>query len=216
MMRMWRRVGRGIGACVLVASPMLAGGAAYDDFINAVRIGNAGEVVRWLRRSMDPDSVDPTGMPVLLLAARGGQLDVVKALAEARANLEKTNANRETAMMLAAIGGHREVVEYLIGRGAQVNRPGWTALIYAAANGHRRVVELLLEHHAYIDAAPPNGVTALMMAARGGHLETVKLLLEEGADPTLKNDLGQTAADWAVMTKNTDIADLIRAQVKGR
>jgi len=214
--RFLRGIGRGFGACILAVAPMLAGAAAYDDFINAVRLGNAGEVVRWLRRSMDPDSVDPTGMPVLLIAARGGQLEVVKALTEARANLEKTNATRETAMMLAAIGGHHEVVEYLIARGAQVNRPGWTALIYAATNGHRRVVELLLENHAYIDAAPPNGVTALMMAARGGHLETVKLLLEEGADPTLKTDLGQTALDWALMAKNTDAAELIRTKVKGR
>jgi ankyrin repeat protein len=44
----------------------------------------------------------------------------------------------------------------------------------------------------------------------------VKLLLEEGADPTLQTDLGQTAADWALMTKNTEIADLIRAKTKGR
>jgi hypothetical protein len=203
-------------ACAFAAGSCTAVAAAYDDFINAVRNGNGAEVAQWLRRGMDANSVDPTGMPVLLLAARSGQLEVVKALADARADLDRTNANRETAMMLAAIGGHHKVVEYLISREAQVNKPGWTALIYAATNGHRGIVELLLENHAYIDAAPPNGVTALMMAARGGHVDTVKLLLEEGADPTLKTDLGQTAVEWALMTKNTEIADLIRAKSKGR
>jgi len=209
----FRRV---FAACVFAAGSSAAVAAAYDDFINAVRNGNGADVVQWLRRGMDANSVDPTGVPVLLLAARGGQLDVVKALADARAGLDRTNANGETAMMLAAIGGHRSVVEYLISREAQVNKPGWTALIYAATNGHHGIVELLLENHAYIDAAPPNGVTALMMAARGGHLETVKLLLEEGADPTLKTDLGQTAVDWAMMSRNSDIAGLIRAKAKGR
>lgn len=212
----WAGYSRIFAACVLATGAVTAVAAAYDDFINAVRNGNGGDVVQWLKRGMDANSVDPTGMPVLLVAARGGQVEVVKALADARADLDKTNANGETAMMLAAIGGHRTVVEFLITREAQVNKPGWTALIYAATNGHRGIVELLLENHAYIDSAPPNGVTALMMAARGGHLDTVKVLLEEGADPTLKTDLGQTAVDWALMTKNTEIADLIRAKAKGR
>jgi ankyrin repeat protein len=108
------------------------------------------------------------------------------------------------------------VVEFLIAREARINHPGWTPLIYAATTGHTDIVGILLENHAYIDSAPDNGVTALMMAARGGHLETVKLLLEEGADPTLRNDLGQSAADWAMLSRNTDIAELISAKAKGR
>ena len=203
-------------ALTLSLCSSLAVGAAYDDFINAIKNGNSREVAQWLRRGMDANSVDPGGMPVLLLAARSGNLDVVKALAEGKADLDRLNANGESAMMMAAIAGHKSVVEYLIAREAQVNKPGWTALIYAATNGHRAIVDLLLENHAYIDAAPANGVTALMMAARGGHADTVKLLLDEGADPTLQNDLGQSAVDWALMTRNTDIAELIRAKAKGR
>jgi ankyrin repeat protein len=216
MNKFWRRLADASAAVVIAMCSCLATAAAYDDFINAVRNGDGAEVAQWLRRGIDANSVDPTGMPVLLLAARSGNLEVVKALAEAKADLDRLNANRESAMMLAAIGGHKSVVEFLIAREAQVNKPGWTALSYAATNGHRAIVELLLESHAYIDAAPENGVTALMMAARGGHRDTVKLLLDEGADPTLKNDLGQSAVDWALMTRNTDIADMIRAKARGR
>jgi len=216
MNEFWRGVAQTCLGVAVALGSCLAAAAAYDDFINAVKNGNSGEVAQWLRRGMDANSVDPTGMAVLLLAARNGNLEVVKALAEAKADLDRLNANRESAMMLAAIGGHKNVVEFLIAREAQVNKPGWTALSYAATNGHRAIVELLLENHAYIDAAPANGVTALMMAARGGHRDTVMLLLDEGADPTLKNDLGQTAVDWALMARNTDIADMIRAKARGR
>jgi ankyrin repeat protein len=207
---------KSLAVILLMACVCAAQAAAYDDFLNAVKTGNAGEVEQWLRRGIDPDTVDPTGAPVLHLAARGGYVEVVKALVNARADLDKRNPNRESAIMLAAFGGHRSVVEFLIAREARINHPGWTPLIYAATTGHTDIVGILLENHAYIDSAPDNGVTALMMAARGGHLETVKLLLEEGADPTLRNDLGQSAADWAMQSRNTDIAELISAKAKGR
>ena len=53
-----------------------------------------------------------------------------------------------------------------------------------------------------------------MMAARGGHIAVIKFLLEEGADASLKNDRGETALDWALQTRNTDIAALIAAKPK--
>ena len=188
--------------------------AAYDDFLNAVKNGNAHEVAQWLNRGLDANSVDPAGQTVLHLAARGGSLDVVKVLAGARANVDRRNANGETAIMLAALGGHRSVVEFLISMEAQINQPGWTALLYAATNGHLEIVKILVENHAYIDSSPYNGLTPLMMATRGGHLSVVKFLLEEGADASLKNDRGETALDWAQQTRNTDIAASIAAKLK--
>ncbi|MFN0164560.1 MAG: ankyrin repeat domain-containing protein [Burkholderiales bacterium] len=186
----------------------------YDDFLNAVKRADVGTVTRLLRRGMDANTVDPTGQPALHLAARYGSLEVVKTLVAARADIDRRNAAGESAVMLAALAGHLAVVEFLVGKEAQINHPGWTPLIYAAANGHRKIVEILLENHAYIDSSSSAGITSLMMAARGGHLEVVKFLIEEGADVDVKNDQDQTAADWAELTRNTDIAKLIRAKMK--
>ena len=186
-------IGRVLLAMALALGPVAGFAAAYDDFLNSVKSGNAAEVSQWLRRGMDADTVDPDGQTVLHLAARMGALEVVKTLVASKANIDKRNGHAETAIMLAAIGGHRPVVDFLLSRDAQINHPGWTPLLYAATNGHTGIVSILLENHAYIDSSPENGVTSLMMAARGGHLETVKLLLEEGADATLKNDRGETA-----------------------
>ena len=191
-----------------------ASGAAYDDFLNAVKTSDVRVATQLLRRGIDPNTVDPTGQPALHLAAREGSLDIVKLLADARADLDKRNSTNESAIMLAALAGHRTVVEFLLSREAQINHPGWTPIIYAASNGHTDIIKVLIENHAYIDSSSTNGLTSLMMASRGGHLQAVKLLLDEDADANLKNDRGETALDWALRAKNTDIAALLREKMK--
>jgi len=64
---------------------------------------------------------------------------------------------------------------------------------------------------AEINARTENGSTALFFAARFGHIEVIKLLLKNKADPTLANENGDTAIDWALKSDSTDIADLLRA-----
>ena len=55
-----------------------------------------------------------------------------------------------------------------------------------------------------------------MMAARYGTPEVVKLLLEEGADPTLRNEQGLTALDFAVRAERQDAAALIGNALRTR
>ena len=47
----------------------------------------------------------------------------------------------------------------------------------------------------------------LMMAAGSGRVSTVKLLLDEGADATLKNNVGMTALDFAQQAGQTYVLD---------
>ena len=134
--------------CLVALISMPAAAAAYDDFISAVKAGNGSEIVSWLKRGMDPNTLDPTGQPVLHLAARDGVLAAVQALAIADIDLNRRNAAGESAMMLAALQGHLDVVRFLVAKNAQVNHPGWTPLIYAATSGHNAIVRVLLENHA--------------------------------------------------------------------
>ena len=124
-----------------------------------------------------------------------------------------------SALMLAAIKGHTDIVKALLARDAEVNKTGWTPLHYAASGVQAQqtaIVALLLEHHAYIDAASPNGSTPLMMAAQYGTREVVKLLLDEGADPALKNQLGLGAADFALRAERPELVEAIAAAVRRR
>jgi ankyrin repeat protein len=84
-------------------------------------------------------------------------------------------------------------------------------LHYAASGGHVAVIEHLLEHSAYIDAESPNGTTPLMMAAMYGTPEAVKALIQAGADPTLQNQLGMSALDFAVQAQRNNSIELMHA-----
>jgi ankyrin repeat protein len=55
-----------------------------------------------------------------------------------------------------------------------------------------------------------------MMAVHYGTSESVQLLLKEGADPSLKNQLGLSAADFALRASRKDMADLIAQAIRQR
>jgi ankyrin repeat protein len=90
--------------------------------------------------------------------------------------------------MSASFGGHREVVEALLAKGADVNAKddlGMTALILASGLGHREVVQLLLDKGADVNAMSKTGRTALGETIMSGrpHPEIREMLLKAGAYP---------------------------------
>ena len=191
------------------AAPRMAFGGAYDDFFKAVKIDDAATVKSLLARGFDPNTIEAErGDTGLILALRENSMSVFETLLNARdLNLEAKATNGDTALMIACFKGNKPAVEALLAKGAEVNRPGWAPLHYASATGNNDIVKILLDKSAYIDAESPNKTTPIMMAARGGHILTVKLLLDEGADATLKNDLGMSAIDFAEKHEFRDIAE---------
>jgi ankyrin repeat protein len=201
-----------LAACAFGA-PAFA--APADSLIKAVKFDDASAVKKQLAQGMDPNLVDNTGAPLIVIAAREKSDKVAQVLADnPKTDLEKLDPAGENAMMLAALNGDATFVNILIAKDAEVNKKGWTPLHYAATNGHDDIVKILLDHSAYIDAGSPNGTTPLMMAARGGHLSTVKLLLDEGADLRVKNQIGMTAIDFATKYNEKDVAEGLTARLQ--
>jgi ankyrin repeat protein len=171
---------------------------AYEDYFVAVKNDDTRTVTNLLFRGFDPSAVDADGLSGLLIASRDGSLNVAALLlAHNKTKIEARSPQDESALMMAALGGHEALVKALIGKGADVNKTGWTPLHYAATKGNTSIIKLLLDNHAYIDAESPNKSTPLMMAAMYGTNDAVKLLVEEGADIALKNEQGLTALDFA-------------------
>ena len=189
---------------------------SYVQFFRAVELDDAKTVQALLNRGFDPNTPSPELQPALTLALQKKSLKVAEALIAWRTiDVNQLNPHAETPLMMAAFNGQLHLAEQLIARGADVNQPGWTPLHYAATAGDSAMIRLLLEEHAYIDAASPNGTTPLMMAAYYGNPMATKLLLEEGADPTLKNDKGLTAYDFAYNGPHADSKIYIEAFLKG-
>ena len=204
----------GMAACV----PAVAG--SYEDFFVAIQRDDAATITTLLQRGFDPNTRDPRGQVGLMLALKADTLKAFDALMQARnLRVEERNAQDESPLMMAALRGHLEAVRALIARDADVNKPGWTPLHYAATGTQPQqpaIIALLLENFAFIDAASPNGTTPLMMAVHYGTSESVQLLLKEGADPSLKNQLGLSAADFALRATRKDMADLIAQAIRQR
>jgi ankyrin repeat protein len=201
---------------VLIGFSIVHAGS-YDDFFQALIQDSPSKIKTLLDRGFDPNTVDPSGLPGLLVAIRADAFEAAAALvAWPQTNVDVLNSVDESPLMLAALKGELALCQSLIKRGGQVNKPGWAPLHYASTGGHIEVMRLLLDTYAYIDAASPNGTTPLMMAAQYGSDAAVNLLIEEGADPTIKNNLGLTAFDFATRAERPATAEIIAASIRSR
>jgi uncharacterized protein len=208
---------RFIAALVLALALPFSHAGSYDDFFVAITRDDPNAITELLERGFDANTVDPKGRQGLFLALQLGSLKAADVLiAWPKTQVEWRSAKDESPLMIAALKGYQEQVRKLIARDADVNKTGWTPLHYAATAGNVEMIALLLDENAYIDAESPNKTTPLMMAAMYGSTPAVRALLEAGADPTLRNQLGLSAVDFAQRGKRPDAAELIAAAIRNR
>lgn len=190
----------------------LASGAsatAFDDFFRAVALDDAGTVRQLLGRGFPVNARDAAGQPALVLALRAPSPQVLDVLVgQPGVDLELATPAGETPVLIAALIGDVHWTRRLLDRGVSLTSPsGWTALHYAATGQNPDAVALLLARGGAVDARAPGGLTPLMMAARFGDQRNVDLLLARGADPSLADDRGLRAADFARSVERDRLAD---------
>ena len=138
------------------------------------------------------------------------ELVMAKLLLDKRAEI--TDAGM-TALMYAVVTGQREMAEFLLDRGADVNQgrtdSSATALMYAVATGQREMAEFLLDRGANVNQGCADGMTALMCAAHQGKREVAEFLLDRGADVNQGDSGGMTALMYAVVTGKREVAKLL-------
>jgi len=207
---------------MFVSAAALAGAAlcsacahagAYDDFFISIVRDQGSAITALVRRGFDPNTRNPKGDVGLTLALQQGSMKAFDALMAAPGiKVETRNAKDESPLMIAALRGQVAAVRALIAKDADVNKTGWTPLHYAASgttDQQLEIAQILIDQSAYIDAESPNGTTPLMMAVSYGRADVARFLVEQGADPTIKNQLGLTAADFARRASRQDMADLV-------
>ncbi len=129
-------------------------------------------------------------------AANSGDLAQVKAVLKANPDQVQTkDSHNNTPLHIAAIGGHLEVVRYLLDAGADINagdNENSSAIVNACLRGHLDIVKLMVERGASVTMADENLMTPLHFAALGGNVEIIGLLLDRGADINAANSFGTT------------------------
>jgi uncharacterized protein len=159
------------------------------------------------------------GIPLELHeAAALGQLERVKHFVEKDPSQAKSySPDGFPVLALAAVFGHLEVAEYLLGSGADVNAvatngTGYNALTGAVASGHPALVAWLLEIGADPNYRYGAGYSPLITAAANGHLGIVNMLLEDGADLHAKTNDGKTALSFAQERGQADVVEFLRSR----
>lgn len=154
---------------------------------DAAMNGDGAQVRALLTSGEDVNAAQGDGMTALHWAARRGDLDVVKMLLAAGANVRATTRlGNYTPLLMASQTGHAAVIEALAAAGADAKAPtasGVTPLMLAAASGQPDAVKVLVARGADVNAAEPNrGETALMFAAANRRAETVRALIAAKAN----------------------------------
>ena len=152
----------------------------------------------------------------LLNASRDGRTDEVRRLLstgmlEVDCTPLQVNTYGEvfsfsTPLLEAATHGHHEVVQLLIERGADANKPyRHGPMIWAAQKGHENVARVFLDGGMDPDESDRQGNTPLHFAASEGHINVAKVLLDAGAHPDKTNRYGDTPLHWAADEGQSDM-----------
>lgn len=150
----------------------------------AIREGNTGEVIKiLLKHPKAIEVVDEFGNTPLHLAAIHSQNDIVGLLLLQGADVNATDMNDETPLMIATRSDQSiSIVSSLLDSGANTNAAradGWTALMLASQGGHAEFVRLLLEQGADVAARSKDEMTAVSVAEQCGHGSVAEALQAE-------------------------------------
>lgn len=150
--------------------------------------------------NVDIETRDKYGFTPLILATDNGNVEMVKVLIEASANLDASDTSGRTALIhsVECDFGYCDMVEVLLKAGVDMeskNKYGESALMVAVQNCGPEIIQKLLDFGANVNAYDNDGWTALFHVT---HEEAAKQLLEAGAKINIKDICGKTPLIVAV------------------
>jgi len=119
-------------------------------------------------------------------AAADADIAAVDALIAEGVPVDEARADGATALHLAVLGGHLDVVKRLLAAVADVRakivKSGLTPLHFAAQTDRTDIARVLVGAGAHVEARSTLGSTPLHVATRNRGLATIDFLIERGAE----------------------------------
>ncbi len=153
------------------------------------------------------NSASDESITALIAASSEGHLEIVKMLIDGNADVSAKDKDETSSLMAAAARGHTDIVEALLKAGANVNDQnvdGHTALMFAY-NGKNQVETLWERYKQFVqesevesngEAVDDGGTGPIIREALDNHNRMVGLLIKNGANESIKDKEGHTAADF--------------------
>lgn len=150
----------------------------------------------------------------LHFAVEHNNIEVVRMLLNARANINAKNIDGMTPFHIAVERGNLEIIHYLL-RYVPVNfgykrKDGvCTPLQIAVERKHEEVIYLLLRYGSDINIPTDDGTTILYLAVKSGHPRIVESILKY--NPDRNNDTNRNILSFAVgnLGSNNEIVELL-------
>ena len=158
------------------------------ELAEAAAAGDVARVQGLLAAGTNPDAWGADGAAPIHRAAQAGHSEVVRALLDAGADIDRQREGAGNTALLDAVASHRDkTTMLLIERGADVTIAAWRgSALQIAANGNARppIVQALIAHGAIENARKPKHVVGpLHTAARRDNIDLLRALLEAGVPP---------------------------------
>lgn len=157
---------------------------------------------------------DDDGDSVLHMACMSGNLDIVKyLLSRDDIDLDKRGKYGDTAVMVAALNGHRKSFDLLVSKGCMLSlqsENGDTILHMACIGGNTSITKKLLDKsEEHINGRGQHGKTPVMVAAEKGDIEMFNVLVEHDCDLSIRDDDNNSVLHVACFAGNATLVKQI-------
>lgn len=145
-------------------------------------------------------------------ASQTGNIEIARLLLEAGADIDAGDSDNSTALGIAAMRKHGEMVAFLIENGADVNRRDRKAdcpLSFAVYGRDEAIIQQLLDAGADLYFRNPNGETLLHISCARGLQGFVEHLLDNHAEIDARSANVGTPLAYAAMQGHGEIAEML-------
>ncbi|XP_011681434.1 serine/threonine-protein phosphatase 6 regulatory ankyrin repeat subunit B-like [Strongylocentrotus purpuratus] len=143
-------------------------------------------------------------------AAFGGHIDVMKYLIRQGSDVNKNDCRGRAPLHAAVKNDHLEVVNFLLGKGAEgTTFYGLTPLYIATQSDHIGVVNFLVSSEYNVNERNECGKSPLHAACYNGNMDIVKVLVQHNANVNEQDDDGWSPLHAAAQEGHQDIVDFL-------